>query len=85
MCFILLIVILKLERVHTLHCEHMKLYILKIFQMCGMISPLENYCEPQAESNAGVSDIVGFCIQVILRNGVRKDAIWEQILMNNTK
>lgn len=68
---LILIVILKLERVHTLHCKLRKLYILKIFQTCGAISPLENDCELQAEANASVVDIVRFYIQIILRNGVK--------------
>lgn len=53
--------------------------------MCGVISPLKNDYELQAEPNDRVFDIVQLCIQIILRSRVKTDAILEQILINNTK
>jgi len=49
--------------------------------MRGRISPLKSDCELQAEANASVFDIVQFYIQIILRNGVKKDAILEKVLI----
>lgn len=59
-CWILLFVILKLERVPMLHCKLRKLYVLNIFQTWGTISLLRNDCELQAETNPSVFDIMQF-------------------------